>query len=902
MSSVFFNTVQGIYVAYYGRPADLAGLNFWSSQLANAGGRLETILASFGNSSEANALFGGRSNAEVVNVLFQQLFNRAPDQQGLDFYVTGLQNGTFTPITIAKNILDGAQGTDKTIADRKLQVAQSFTNASGQPDNSGLYDGVLAVELARDLIARVNGQFNVFESETVNSEIQSVFDELERNQQLTENEVPDNGRALSLNLDNLKGTEGNDLFTAIISSAAGASTLQAGDMVDALGGSRDTLQLTIQGVGGTGTSLSSENLKGFEVLKVIDTSANPNGPTGFSSVGLSNFDGLVTLQLGGNSSTSRLDVFGIDPSVSTELSGELGQIRLFLEGGGNSSQLQLKGITGGSVSVNGLQAINGSAPFLSLVTDVGTNNTLGLNLSSQSAGIGISGGGNIKITNQLSGFSSISASQAFGNIELAVSNLGFYFGGLANDKVTYSQFNAATDFFDGGEGRNSVEFLSLFGGTVPQNRVDMGLVARNAQELTFNNSVAVDLLFDGDNINTDTVNHNATALAISQGGSFDLLIGAGYTKDVKVNLSGMNAVVQRVGEGKLTVIAGAGNNQIFGGLGNDDFTGGSGNNIFEGGRGADIIRGGTGDNTYRFSSGDVVAGETIVFGRTLGKIDTIQLLSNTDFSLLNTGNQALTGLDAIDLLGRTATFSAPQLNNLEVEVVSAGTVDIQGTAGADTVNLTNLTHELGANVTIKISTLGGNDNITGSQKVDEIITGAGNNTVRGQGGNDQITLGNGTNTVKFETNQTLNGTDTITGFNFGATASPTLGDVIDIEFGGANLANLAALRGNGTVAQLAGEGATLNQNVGMVIANNANLTDSTAVLGFATGLVGEVAGDIVFLLASDNFNAQGTVSLYRVNYTAVDAANVELLANFNGANLSGIVAANLADWGSIVMM
>jgi len=44
MSAVYNSTVQGFYLSYYGRPADPAGLTFWTGQLAAAGGNLDAIL------------------------------------------------------------------------------------------------------------------------------------------------------------------------------------------------------------------------------------------------------------------------------------------------------------------------------------------------------------------------------------------------------------------------------------------------------------------------------------------------------------------------------------------------------------------------------------------------------------------------------------------------------------------------------------------------------------------------------------------------------------------------------------------------------------------------------------------------------------------------------------------
>ena len=42
------NTIQSLYVAYYGRPADPAGLEFWANLLDQAEGDLSGIINAFG--------------------------------------------------------------------------------------------------------------------------------------------------------------------------------------------------------------------------------------------------------------------------------------------------------------------------------------------------------------------------------------------------------------------------------------------------------------------------------------------------------------------------------------------------------------------------------------------------------------------------------------------------------------------------------------------------------------------------------------------------------------------------------------------------------------------------------------------------------------------------------------
>jgi len=78
--------IQGIYLAYYGRPADVPGLAFWSGKLDDAGGDLTEIIDAFGNSDEATELYSSDSDLAKINSIYLALFDRIGDQEGLLFY------------------------------------------------------------------------------------------------------------------------------------------------------------------------------------------------------------------------------------------------------------------------------------------------------------------------------------------------------------------------------------------------------------------------------------------------------------------------------------------------------------------------------------------------------------------------------------------------------------------------------------------------------------------------------------------------------------------------------------------------------------------------------------------------------------------------------------------------
>ncbi|MDR9499708.1 MAG: DUF4214 domain-containing protein, partial [Hydrogenovibrio sp.] len=98
---------QQMYVAYYGRPADPAGLDFWATKFDESDD-LTQALSAFGASAEYTDNFGSMTNADLITNLYQQMFNRAPETDGLDFYTARLDSGEATLASIAKQIADGA--------------------------------------------------------------------------------------------------------------------------------------------------------------------------------------------------------------------------------------------------------------------------------------------------------------------------------------------------------------------------------------------------------------------------------------------------------------------------------------------------------------------------------------------------------------------------------------------------------------------------------------------------------------------------------------------------------------------------------------------------------------------------------------------------------------------------
>lgn len=164
----YTEVVQHLYVAYYGRPADPAGLAFWAEHLArgNAPNTLRAFAAAYGNNTAVKAVvdnFGrseesvalyGVDNAAIVRAIYRNLFNREPDTEGLRFYADGLSRAQITNAQAALSVINGAQGTDAHVVSEKVAVATAFT-AQLSADQTAHYSGLEANAAVRARLQQV---------------------------------------------------------------------------------------------------------------------------------------------------------------------------------------------------------------------------------------------------------------------------------------------------------------------------------------------------------------------------------------------------------------------------------------------------------------------------------------------------------------------------------------------------------------------------------------------------------------------------------------------------------------------------------------------------------------------------------------------------------------------------
>lgn len=137
-------TIQGVYLALFGRPADPAGLAYFNG-VTNNGANLAAI-GDLSSQAEYTTRFTGQTNTQIVQSIYQSLFGREGEAGGVNFFVQQLTSGAQTISTIAINILDGAVGSDLALVNKKLAAADLFTRALDTPAEVANYSGTAAAQ------------------------------------------------------------------------------------------------------------------------------------------------------------------------------------------------------------------------------------------------------------------------------------------------------------------------------------------------------------------------------------------------------------------------------------------------------------------------------------------------------------------------------------------------------------------------------------------------------------------------------------------------------------------------------------------------------------------------------------------------------------------------------------
>ena len=142
--------VQKVYVAYFGRPADPAGLDYWVTKAVDTNGDWAGIAAAFYFSAEAKALYDTSTDTAFITAVYQNLYGRAPEEGGLKYWTDQLTEGKVTREMLPLAIANGAQGSDMTTEQQRLTAADEFIQELQTTNHTADYDGSTTTAAARE--------------------------------------------------------------------------------------------------------------------------------------------------------------------------------------------------------------------------------------------------------------------------------------------------------------------------------------------------------------------------------------------------------------------------------------------------------------------------------------------------------------------------------------------------------------------------------------------------------------------------------------------------------------------------------------------------------------------------------------------------------------------------------
>ncbi|WP_114283647.1 DUF4214 domain-containing protein [Candidatus Halocynthiibacter alkanivorans] len=302
------NALTALYVGYFNRAPDPAGLEFWINEL-DGGREYNTIAADFAASAEAIAIYpylstpGVSSSSAFLTAIYQNLFNRAPDAAGLEFWSGVLDSGEVSVADMIEAIINGAEdgSQDKAIMDNKVEVGLDFVETAA--NTSGFtYD----VDAAAAAVEVLNGVDETSDSvDEGKAETSAFFVPVGDTYTLTTG--IDQGAEFV-------GTESNDTFVALIDGTEN-TTLTGLDQLDGAGGD-DNLQID--------ALTDVETLTGFTLANIETATIRAVGNVGDYQGSTVNLTALTVDNLVVTQATSAN--FMADDGAAVTVSGVTGSV------------------------------------------------------------------------------------------------------------------------------------------------------------------------------------------------------------------------------------------------------------------------------------------------------------------------------------------------------------------------------------------------------------------------------------------------------------------------------------------------------------------------------------------------------------------------------------------------
>jgi len=268
MANATSTQLQELYVAYFGRAADPAGLDYWKEK----GITTAAFAADMYAAPEFKSEFGSLTTEAQVNQVYKNLFDRSADVTGLLYWTQQINLGKLQLAEIAVHLIYAAQNNagsedDKTALTNRTNAAIAYT-AEVKLTNDGvlayapLYDGKGTEDFsAGDNITAAKAYMAGIDKDTAHTAagITASVNTIKTNG--IPADTTTSNHALTTSTDFKTLTSGNDTINA------SGTTLGSDDVITDLGGS-DTLKVSVAPASAASVIL---NTTGVETIQVTNT-------------------------------------------------------------------------------------------------------------------------------------------------------------------------------------------------------------------------------------------------------------------------------------------------------------------------------------------------------------------------------------------------------------------------------------------------------------------------------------------------------------------------------------------------------------------------------------------------------------------------------------------------------
>jgi hypothetical protein len=371
---IYTTALQQIYVAYFNRPADVAGLAYWEKNVTDAKGSTAAVSAAFSQSAEYKAAYAGMDAYHVVAQVYQNLFGRAPDVAGQDFWAKALINNQMTVDNVVTQVAAGALGNDLAIYNNRVTAATTFTAALTTPDAVLAYSGDKANGVAKMFIAGITDSASLLAA-TADAALAATIANIVgappvATPPVADPPVPDGATyTLTAGVDKLLGTAGNDVFDVLAinpTTGAAQTNLSSSDSIDG-GAGKDTLNIQISGANNslTGTIKNVETINITADLATLVDASIFQGATLINQIGtagaVTNLASTTTAAFRGSTIAGALSVGAAGRSAVVSFDGV-----------SDAATLAVSGSTLNSVTVSGSRVHVGGGAVGALALDATT--------------------------------------------------------------------------------------------------------------------------------------------------------------------------------------------------------------------------------------------------------------------------------------------------------------------------------------------------------------------------------------------------------------------------------------------------------------------------------------------------------------------------------------------------